>query len=202
LKLTCGGLARHYDDHHEIKDLDPTPRGSNEPWRFTPSLLDPNSFAFSHFANQPPGYYTPTPGGTNTLYHPQAGDLHTPGFSLGLGTPLSMPTSETGLHTGQASNIAAHGFHSHSQSMAPHVFQNPNPFGFPPPHHAQTFPPHQFSHHPSAFEGFGHHHEQPKLEDSMHNDVEMQEHSPTDGMNPLAYDANMAPALVQQPAEK
>lgn len=45
----------------DIKDLDLTSRGSNEPWGFTPSLLDPNSFAFSQFANQPPQYYTPTP---------------------------------------------------------------------------------------------------------------------------------------------
>jgi len=37
----------HFGDDHELKDLDPTPRGNQEQWRFTPSLLDPNSFAFS-----------------------------------------------------------------------------------------------------------------------------------------------------------
>ena len=49
-------------------DLDPTPKASTEvQFRFTPSLLDPNSSAFVAFAAQPPGYYTPTPGGSSTL---------------------------------------------------------------------------------------------------------------------------------------
>ena len=63
-------------DNEPFRDQDPTPRASHEPWRFTPSLLDPNSYAFNSFANAPPGYYTPTPGGNNTLFHSQAGDLH------------------------------------------------------------------------------------------------------------------------------
>ena len=45
-------------------DLDPTPKATGTPFRFTPSLLDPNSSAFDAFANQPPVYYTPTPGGS------------------------------------------------------------------------------------------------------------------------------------------
>jgi len=45
-------------------DMDPTPKASGAPFRFTPSLLDPNSSAFAAFAAQPPGYYTPTPGGS------------------------------------------------------------------------------------------------------------------------------------------
>ena len=195
--------CRHYGEDHDIKDLDPTPRGNNDQWRFTPSMLDPNSFAFSNLANQPPGYYTPTPGGTNTLYHPQAGDLHTPGFTLGgLGTPLSMPNSEGALHTGTTPNL-----HPFQQSgLAPQVFQNPNPFGFQPPtvQHAQTFPPHQFSHQPGAFGGFAqqhHHHEQPKLEESMrHHDVEMTEQSPSIPFSqPPTFDNTMqhAPANPQ-----
>jgi hypothetical protein len=124
-------------DHEDIKDQDPTPRGNNEPWRFTPSLLDPNSFAFTSFANQPPGYYTPTPGGTNTLYHSQAGDLHTPGFSFGLGTPLSLPTSEGALHAGQVAPANhLHGFNPHA--LGSHHFQNVNPFGMQP-QHSQSF---------------------------------------------------------------
>ncbi|KAF2805255.1 uncharacterized protein BDZ99DRAFT_574850 [Mytilinidion resinicola] len=62
-----------HDNDEDIKD--PTPRGSHDSWRFSPSLLDPNSFSFNSFANQPPGYYTPTPGGVGTLYHNQASDL-------------------------------------------------------------------------------------------------------------------------------
>lgn len=167
----------HFGDDHDLKDLDPTPRGNQDQWRFTPSMLDPNSFAFTNFANQPPGYYTPTPGGTNTLYHSQAGDLHTPGFSMGLGTPLSMPTSEGPFHPGHAANAPMHGFAA--QGIAPHLFHNPNPFAFQQPHaqHPQAFAPHQFSHHPSTFESFEPHREEPKPEE-MRLDVEMAEHSP------------------------
>ncbi|PSN62693.1 CP2 transcription factor family protein-like protein [Corynespora cassiicola Philippines] len=170
--------GRSFGDHEDIKDQDPTPRGNNEPWRFTPSLLDPNSFAFASFANQPPGYYTPTPGGTNTLYHNQAGDLHTPGFSFGLGTPLSLPTSEGGVHAGQTAPAPQlHGFNPHALA-AHHHFQNQNPFALQPQHPA-SFAPHQFSHQPSAFE---HGPLQQTHEDSpMDNivpEVEMQEQSP------------------------
>jgi hypothetical protein len=178
--------------------MDPTPRGSNEPWRFTPSMLDPNSFAFANFANQPPGYYTPTPGGTNTLYHPQAGDLHTPGFTLGgLGTPLSLPTSEGAINAAQSSNAPMHGFHS--QTLAPQVFQNPNPFGFHPhqPQHVQTFPPHHFSH-PSAFDAYGHSNEPPKPEEPIRHDVEMQGASPTAPYVPQTFDTTMQSAPLQQ----
>jgi hypothetical protein len=164
-------LYSHFVDDHDIKDLDPTPRGTQEPWRFTPSLLDPNSFAFSNFANQPPGYYTPTPGGTNTLYHNQAGDLHTPGLSMGLGTPLSVPTSEGPF---PAANGSMHGFAV--QGIAPHLFHNPNPFAFQQ-QHPQTFAPHQFSHQPSPYDTFEPHHDEPKP-DEMRLDVEMHERTP------------------------
>jgi len=171
----------HFGDDHELKDLDPTPRGNQEQWRFTPSLLDPNSFAFSSFANQPPGYYTPTPGGTNTLYHSQAGDLHTPSFSMGLGTPLSMPTSEGPFHAGHVTNAPMQAFSA--QGIAPDLFHNPNPFAFQhhqqqQPQHPQAFAPHQFLHQPSSFETFSDpHHEDPKPDD-MRLDVEMAERSP------------------------
>ncbi|KAL2016892.1 hypothetical protein VTK56DRAFT_2892 [Thermocarpiscus australiensis] len=118
-------------NHEAFRDQDPTPRASNDPWRFTPSLLDPGSFSFASFANQPPGYYTPTPGGTNTLYHPQAGDLHTPtlGTGLGLNTPLSMPTSDGAVHSG-AGTMDMSGFH---HGFHPQQFHQFNPFIQPPP---------------------------------------------------------------------
>lgn len=188
--------SRHYGDPEDIKDQDPTPRASNEPWRFTPSLLDPNSFAFASFANQPPGYYTPTPGGTNTIYHSQAGDLHTPGFSFGLGTPLSLPTSEGALHVGQTSAAPLHGFHPHA--IAPPHFQTPNPFGL---HQAQTFAPHQFTHAPSAFDPMGQQHEDSPM-DSMPVDVEMQEQSPVLSFPPQNYEETIRPPPLHQPLEK
>ncbi|RMD39463.1 hypothetical protein DV735_g5664, partial [Chaetothyriales sp. CBS 134920] len=75
---------REFEDDNS-KEQDATSKPAHEAWRLTPSLMDPNSFAFS---SQPPGYYTPTPNGYNTLYHnqaalyhSQAGDLHTPAYA-------------------------------------------------------------------------------------------------------------------------
>ncbi|KAH8757379.1 CP2 transcription factor [Diaporthe sp. PMI_573] len=150
--------------HDAFHDRDPTPRASNEPWRFTPSLMDPNSFAFANFANAPPGYYTPTPGGTNTLYHPQAGDLHTPTlFGMGLGTPLSMPTTEAAMQSGPGSgpgpnpspammNIS--GFHHGPANLHPaqfHQQQQFNPFVQPHPQQ-QSFAPSTFVHQDTGYE--------------------------------------------------
>jgi hypothetical protein len=194
MQLLIKMCSRHIGDHDDIKDHDPTPRGNDQPWRFTPSLLDPNSFAFTTFANQPPGYYTPTPGGTNTLYHSQAGDLHTPGFSFGLGTPLSLPTSEGGIHAGQPASAAhLHGFNP--QALGGHAhFQNVNPFGLQP-QHSQAFAPHQFTHAPSAFDhpSLAHTHEESSM-DSI--DIEMQEQSPLIGFAPHSYQDNLAAAVA------
>ena len=92
------------------------PRPFTDQWRLTPSLLDPTSNAFAHFVNQQPGYYTPTPGGFNTLWHSSAaGDLHTPG-ALGLNTPLSLPHSMHGL---QAADPMHYG-HFNPQMLHPY----------------------------------------------------------------------------------
>jgi len=109
--------------------------------------MDPNSFAFSAFANQPPGYYTPTPGGYGTLYHPQAGDLHTPG--MGMNTPLSLPHSIHGLH--------AHDTLAQFQHFNPQFLHQPHPFQDQfhqhqsqpqmPQQQPQTFAPQQFLQH-------------------------------------------------------
>ncbi|KAF2869004.1 CP2 transcription factor-domain-containing protein [Massariosphaeria phaeospora] len=192
--------ARHFPDHEDIKDQDPTPRGSAEQWRFTPSLLDPNSFSFASFANQPPGYYTPTPGGTNTLYHSQAGDLHTPGFSFGLGTPLSLPTSEGGAHAGQpAPNAHFHGFNPQALNVHERFQQHPNPFALPS-QHGQSFAPHQFSHQPSAFEHAPlaqAHGDSPMA--NVLPDVEMQEQSPLATFAPQPFEGSMATHMTLPP---
>lgn len=127
----------------DVKDRDPTPKGLGDGWRFTPSMLDTNSFAFANFANQPPGYYTPTPGGLNTLYHSQAGDLHTPG--MGMNTPLSMPHS--GGPLAADASLDMHHFH-------PSLYSNQH---FVNPFVSQGgFAPAQFVHQDSGFEGLDH----------------------------------------------
>lgn len=184
---------RHHSvGHEEIKDLDPTPRAQHEPWRFTPSLLDPNSFAFTAFANQPPGYYTPTPGGTNTLYHHQAGDLHTPGF--GLGTPLSLPTSADGLHGAPMIDISALSHHM------PPQFHNYNPFATPHQHQHQqqppqphSFAPSTFLHQDSSYEAMEH--DVSPMEDERRMstmEVTLQHQSPIMSFNPQPYEIAMS----------
>lgn len=120
--------------------------------------MDPSSFAFTNFANAPPGYYTPTPGGTNTLYHPQAGDLHTPtlSFGMGLGTPLSMPTTDGAMHSGPTM-VDMGGFHHGGAAggMHPSHFQQQhhqfNPFVQPHPSQ-QAFAPSSFVHQDTGYE--------------------------------------------------
>lgn len=149
--MTC---TSNNGNHDAFRDQDPTPKPSNDPWRFTPSLMDPNSFSFANFANAPPGYYTPTPGGTNTIYHPQAGDLHTPtmGVSMGLGTPLSMPTSEgtTMPPTASMMDISA-GF----QTLQNQQFPQFNTF-IQPPQQQAAFAPASFVHQETGYETMEH----------------------------------------------
>ena len=133
-------FTRGFDNNDDSKDQDATPKPYHDAWRLTPSLMDPNSYNFSNFANQPPGYYTPTPGGFNTLYHPQAGDLHTPG--MGMNTPLSMPHSVHGLHAPDP-NMHLHHF---NPQMLHHSNMFHDPFGH---HHQQqqSYAPHAFLQH-------------------------------------------------------
>lgn len=157
------GLAPNGQDrthglpNEAFRDQDPTPRATNEPWRFTPSLIDPGSFSFSTFANAPSGYYTPTPGGTNTLYHPQAGDLHTPtlAFGMGLGTPLSMPTTDAALQSAGPTMLEMPGFHPGPAGLHPSQFHQPppqfNPFVQPHPHQP-SFAPSSFVHQDTGYE--------------------------------------------------
>lgn len=98
-------------------DLDPTPRAAgSEPFRFTPSLLDPNSSAFHDFANQPAGIYTPAQPQQHHHHHHHGGYggvtdvLQTPNFGLSLDTPLGL--------SGGATSMAHHNDHSQYISMS------------------------------------------------------------------------------------
>jgi len=154
--IDAPSTQRHYEAVDESKEADATPKTYGDSWRLTPSLMDPNSYAFAAFANQMPGYYTPTPGGFSTLFHSSAGDLHTPG--MGMNTPLSLPSSVHGLHA-QDANM-------HLQHFNPQMLHHPqlyhDPFGQhqnqlllqqqqQQHHHQQqqqpTYAPHQFLQH-------------------------------------------------------
>ena len=142
--LTPHDLFFRHFEAEDLKDHEVTPKGFQDHWRFTPSLMDPNSFAFASFANQPPGYYTPTPGGMNTLYHSQAGDLHTPGMGMNVGTPLSLPQTAHGMHADSA--VDMHQFHP--QLLQQHQFHDP----FAQPQTQTSFAPSSFVHQDSGYE--------------------------------------------------
>jgi hypothetical protein len=58
-------------------------------WGLTPSMMDPNSMAFSSFASQPPAYYTSTtPTAVGLGVTGVTGDLRTPGISMSSLTAL------------------------------------------------------------------------------------------------------------------
>jgi hypothetical protein len=90
-------------------DMDPTPKATGAPFRFTPSLLDPNSSAFAAFAAQPPGYYTPTPGGSTMGF--QSYELAVNNNQFGTNTPDSM------THASHSSMAAPSIFQPHLHSM-------------------------------------------------------------------------------------
>ena len=141
--LLAACASRHFGDQDTNKDHD---SGFAEPdqWRFTPSILDTNSFAFASFANHHSNDFASTPGGTNTVYHNnQAGDLHTPGVGFHLGTPLSV--SNTAGQSDTTAPIDMHGFNTHLLHSQP--FQNNNRFT-----PQQSYAPSSFMHQDSGYE--------------------------------------------------
>lgn len=120
----------------------------SESWRFTPSLLEPNASWLSSFVHHTQAYCTPTPGGTNTLYQPQAGDLHTPSAIFGIGTPLSNPTSDGLFNTAACGPINIPEFHQ--AALEPYQFHHPSVFQTEP-----TYSPHQFTVQPSNVDNLG-----------------------------------------------
>lgn len=191
-------------DGQPQQDPDHTPRLASEAWNFgnsglTPSMMDPNSHSFNMFANQVPGYYTPTSGGTSTLYHPQAGDLHTPGFSMGLNTPLSLPTSEGALNAGHQGAVFP-GFHAHLPPQVPQqAFQNVNPFQM---HQQQAFPPHQFINQPSFEHMGGAVGESPVDDMSLDVHMHQQTQSPQVPFHSHSLQNHMQPLPAHQLGEK
>ena len=139
--------SRQFGDQDANKDHD---SGFGEPdhWRFTPSILDTNSFAFASFTNHHSSDFDSTPGGTNTVFHNnQAGDLHTPGMGFQLGTPLSVPNSAG--QSDATTAIDVHGFHTHLLHSQP--FQNPSRFA-----PQQSYAPSSFIHQDSGYDTMEH----------------------------------------------
>ena len=111
-------------------------------WRFTPSILDTNSFSFASFANQPAGDFAPASSGiNNAILHSQAGDLHTPGMAFQLGTPLSSDIS--------TSTIDMHGFQPQLLQSQPFQPSENLPH---PQKQQQSYAPSSFVHRDSGYD--------------------------------------------------
>ena len=108
-------------------------------------MLDSNSFNLS-ISNQPPGCFTPSQG-TSSMYHNQAGDLHTPNMGFGLGTPLSLSACDGQLNPGSTS-LTMHGVHPHLVGSS--SIQAAAPFP-----QQQSYAPSSFVHQIQGFEAMG-----------------------------------------------
>jgi hypothetical protein len=97
---------------------------------------------------------------------------------MGLGTPLSMPTSEASVQIGQPPAVSVHQFAP--QVMAPHLFQNPNPFAYQQPMtHPQDHQQSYVHHYPQQQQFDQFHVEHPKMQEYP-VDMDMQESGPLD----------------------
>ncbi|PGH15417.1 hypothetical protein AJ79_02393 [Helicocarpus griseus UAMH5409] len=106
-------------DSDENKAAEPTPKGLPDQWRFTPSIMDPNSYAFTSLANQPSTYYSTTPTGMGMSGNNHVPDLSTPGMTLNLLTPLTIPpassaTEAVAMHSAMDMSSFANPFASHT----------------------------------------------------------------------------------------
>jgi hypothetical protein len=139
----------------------------------------------------------------NTLYHNQAGDLHTPGMGMGLGTPLSMPSSADGLHASTMMDMS--GVFGHHM---PPQFHNYSPFGQQQPqqlhhhhhhqqHHEQTsFAPSSFIHQDTGYETMEHD-GSPMTDSGRMGSMEatLQSHSPVMTFQSNQYDMALNPPM-------
>jgi hypothetical protein len=106
--------------------------------------MDQNSFQFMALPNKPPGYCIPTPGGMTTIYHHQAGDLHTP-LGYNLVTPISIPnTLSAGFSAGPNGGLHVNHFPAEQQQF---ISQHYNPFA-----QQTAFAPSAFMHRDSAYD--------------------------------------------------
>jgi hypothetical protein len=156
------------DPAHGFRDQDPTPRAYIDTWRPTPRPFGDHGnsiFDFSSFSGAVHGSYTPTLHGmNNTIYHRQAGDLHTPTLGiLGLNTPLSPQGAlQGGAQGGMLHVNPFQMLHRERPSldtmrqMVPHEQQQQQaaPAAQPPP--PSTFPPALFLHQDAGYDSMDH----------------------------------------------
>lgn len=121
-------------------------------------------------------------------------------MNLGLGTPLSLPSSAEAIHASSMMDISGFG-----QQMPPQ-FHNYNPFGQPPQHHQpppqESYAPSSFLHQDTGYETMEHD-GSPMDDEGRMNSMEtsIQHQSPIMAYQPLQYNMAMS-APMPQSAEK
>ncbi|KAK1145581.1 hypothetical protein N8T08_004139 [Aspergillus melleus] len=134
--------------------------------RFAPTFVDPNSLSFmDSMSQQTGGYYTPNSGGLGTVFHNQAGDLHTPNLGLNLMSPLSLGHQVGG--TNISADGSSMGLDPFSQQFMPPHYHNPQHFA-----QQATFAPGALVHRDSGYDAM----DEPVDELSL-NDMELQANS-------------------------
>lgn len=116
-------------------------------------------------------------------------------MSMGLGTPLSMPTTEANVHSGAMMEFSPYAQH----------FQNYNPFAHQQPHHQQqphqqSFAPATFMHQDTGYETMDHDGSPPDHASRLGSmDASMQHQSPMMAYQPRHFELN---TLLPPQAEK
>jgi hypothetical protein len=126
------------------------------------------------------------------------------GIGMGLGTPLSLPTSADALHASTMMDMSAFSHHM------PPQFHNYNPFGHPQQQHPhqqqqqqqQSYAPSSFVHQDTGYETMDHD-GSPMDDDGRMGpmDTTLQHHSPIMSFQPTHYDMSMS-AHMPASAEK
>ena len=180
---------RHFGDFEALKDSGNTHGDSHDQWRFSP-MLDSNSFNLP-ISNQTPGCFTPSQG-SSSMYHNQAGDLHTPNMGFGLGTPLSLSACDSQLNPG-STGLTMHGVHPHL--LGSNSMQAAAPFP-----QQQSYAPSSFVHQIQGYESMsGSHNATPKQEIRM--DLDSRRESNVIPF-PIRTFPPSTPTSVGQPTEK
>jgi CP2 transcription factor len=110
---------------------------------------------------------------------------------MGLGTPLSIPTSESGLHPGPVIDFSAFG-----HVMQPHQFHNYNPFSNPSQPQQPAYAPSSFVHQDAGYEAI----EQdgsPLEDDSRMGSMDAaMHHSPMMAFQPRQFEMNLDASMM------
>ncbi|KAL4946147.1 hypothetical protein BDV06DRAFT_160595 [Aspergillus oleicola] len=181
VNMPAGGIPQHplaqaskfpMDTDMELDSAAPPTQDA----QFMAPMVDPNSVQFINPLNQLHGYHTPNSGNLSAGYHSPAGDLHTPGMSLSMITPLSLSQ-----HGQMPANSAGMPIDPYSQHFISPPFQNPQSFA-----PQVTFVPNEFVQGEMGFDAVDE-----SLDEGSLQDVGMQG-------NAQPHMASMMPGSMQQ----